>query len=110
MPKKRPRETPITIPETRKSFEEIDKKYQNKRLRLVLDVCEKMKVPPEALVDPSPPPLPLTPEETIAKLPQWSLRNAARKVGARIASERQIHHKRIKDSDSAGILSFWMIE
>jgi hypothetical protein len=50
----------------------------------------------------------MTPEETIAKLPRWTQRNAARTVGALIASERQIHHKRIKNSDAAGILSYWM--
>jgi hypothetical protein len=62
-----------------------------------------MKVPPSALVDPNPSDGPLSPEETIAKLPRWTQRNAARAVGAPIASERQIHHKRLHDSDTAGI-------
>ncbi|AYV86867.1 MAG: hypothetical protein Sylvanvirus11_30 [Sylvanvirus sp.] len=62
-----------------------------------------MKVPISALAEPIHPNSPLTPEETLAKLPRWTQRNAARTVGAPIASERQIHHKRLHDSDNAGI-------
>jgi hypothetical protein len=39
----------------------------------------------------------------MAKLPRWTQRNSARTVGAPIASERQIHHKRLHDSDAVGI-------
>lgn len=93
----------MVLEETRKSWEEVGKRTQEKRRRVVLDVCEKMKVPPSALAEPSQSPLPLSPEETIAKLPRWTQRNTARTVGAPIASERQIHHKRLHDSDTAGI-------
>ena len=43
------------------------------------------------------------PEETFVKLPRRTQRNAARSVGAHIASERQIHHMRLSDAADAGI-------
>jgi len=102
-PKKRPHDTVVTLGEARKSWENVDRRTQNKRLRVALDVCEKLKVPPSVLAEPSVSPTVLSPEETMAKLPRWTQRNAARTVGAPIASERQIHHKRLRDSDTAGI-------
>jgi len=103
MPAKRPRETVVTIGETRKSWDDVDKRTQNKRIKVALDVCDKLKVPPSVLADPSAPAVVLSPEATMAKLPRWTQRNAARTVGVPIASERQIHHKRLRDSDAAGI-------
>jgi len=50
---------------------------------------------------PSPPPL--APQETFAELPRRTQRNAARSVGAHIASERQIHSMRLRDAANAGI-------
>ena len=69
----------------------MDKRTQNKRMKVVLDVCDKLKVPPSALAEPPPAPSPLNPQETFAKLPRRAQRNAARRVGAHIASERKIH-------------------
>ena len=89
--------------ETRKSWEDVDRRTQNKRLKVALEVCEKLKVPPSALAEPSPSPCPLGPQETFSKLPRRAQRNAARSVGAHIASERQIHHMRVHDATSAGI-------
>jgi len=100
---KRPRGNIFALGEIRKHWDDVDKRTQNKRIKLALVVCGKLKVPPSALADPSAPPVVLSPEATIAKLPRWTQRNAARTVGASIASERQIHHKRLRDSDAAGI-------
>ena len=93
----------VTLEETRKSWDEVDKRTKEKRRKVVLDVCEKMKVPPSAVRDPSPSPPPLDPQETLAKLPRRTQRNAARSVGALIASERQIHHMRLRDTENMGI-------
>ena len=93
----------MTLEETRKSWDEVDRKTQEKRRRVVLNVCEQLRVPPATVADPSPSPPPLGPEETFVKLPRRTQRNAARSVGAHIASERQIHQMRIRDSDEMGI-------
>ena len=103
LPQKRRRETIVTLGETRKSWEDVDKRTQNKRLKIALDLCEALKVPPSAFAEPCPSPSPLGPQETFAKLPRRTQRNAARTVGAHIASERQIHHMRVHDATSAGI-------
>ena len=102
-PTKRPRETVVTLGETRKSWDDVDKRTQNKRLKVAMDVCGKLKIPPSALAEPSPSPSPLGPQETFAKLPRRTQRNAARNVGAHIASERQIHSMRLRDAVHAGI-------
>ena len=78
----------VVLGETRKYWDDIDKRTRAKRLKVALEVCEKLKVPPFALAEPSLSPVVLSPEETIAKLPRWTQRNAARAVGAPIASQR----------------------
>jgi len=64
LPNKRPHGTIVTLGETQKSWEEVDRLTQNKRLKGVLDVCETLKVPPSALAEPSRPPPALGPAET----------------------------------------------
>jgi hypothetical protein len=103
MSKKRPHEIQITLPETRKCFDQVDKRTQNKRIRIALDVCDKMKVPPSALVEPSTSPYGLTAEETYVELPRPCQRKVARRAGAKIASERQIRNMRLRDADEKGI-------
>ena len=83
--RKRPRGTVLTLEETRKSWDEVDRRIQEKRRRVVLDVCEQIKIPPSAVADPSPS---LGPEETYVELPRPCQRKRARSLGARIASER----------------------
>jgi len=103
LPRKRPLGTVVTLGETRKSWEEVDRRTQNKRLKIALGVCETLKIPPSMLAEPVSSPTPVGPQETFAKLPRRTQRNAARSVGAHIASERQIHHMRVHDATSAGI-------
>jgi len=66
----------------------------------VLDVCEQIQIPPSAVADPSPS---LGPEETYVELPRPCQRKAARRAGAKIASERQIRNMRIRDAEEKGI-------
>ena len=104
LPKKRQRGTSITLEETRKSWDEVDKRTQEKRLRVVLDVCDRMKVPPFAVAAPPSSPLPLGPDETYVELPGLCQRKAARRAGAKIASERQIRNMHLRDADEKGLL------
>ena len=103
LPKKRPQGTVITLGKTRKSWEDVDKRTQNKRLKIALDVCETLKVPPSALAEPSPSPSPFGPQETYVELPRPCQRKAARRAGAKIASERQIQNMRLRDADEKGL-------
>ena len=97
---KRPRETVVVLEETRKSWDEVDRRTQAKRRQVVLDVCDRMKVPPSAVANPSPS---LCPAATYAELPRSCQRKRARRVGAPIASERQIRKMRLRDADEKGI-------
>ena len=93
--RKRPRGTMVTLEETRKSWDEVNTRTQAKRLQVVLDVCERMKVPPSAMADPPPSPPPLGPKETYVKLPRPSQRKMARSVAIHIASEHScLRHAR----------------
>jgi len=101
--KKRPHNTIVTLGETRKSWEDVDRRTQNKRLRVALDVCETLKVPPSALAEPSRPTPALGPAETYVELPRPCQRKTARRAGAHIASERQIRNMRLRDADEKGL-------
>ena len=102
-PQKRPRGTLVTLGETRKSWDDIDTRTQSKRIKVVLDVCETLKVPPSALAEPSPSPSPLGPAETYVELPRPCQRKVARRAGAKIASERQIRRMRQRDAEEKGL-------
>ena len=94
-PRKRPRGTVMTLEETRKSWDEVNTRTQAKRLQVVLDVSERMKVSPSAMADPPPSPPPLGPKETYVKLPRPSQRKMARSVAIHIASEHScLRHAR----------------
>ena len=89
--------------ETRKSWDEVNRRTQEKRRRVVLDVCEKMGVPPSAVADSPPSPPPLGPNETYVELPGPCQRKTARRAGAKIVSERQIRNMRLRDADEKGL-------
>jgi len=102
-PKKRPRETIVTWGETRKPWDDVGRRTQEKRRRVVLDVCERMKVPPCAMADPHPSPPRLTADETYVELSRPRQRKVARRAGAKIASERQIRNMRLLNADEKGL-------
>ena len=81
----------------------MGRRTQEKRRRVVLDVCERMKVPPCAMADPHPSPPRLTADETYVELSRPRQRKVARRAGAKIASERQIRNMRLLNADEKGL-------
>ena len=98
----------VVFDRVRKSALDLKPASQRRRLKLIkkatIELCVKMKVPLWMLVKEfsEASSVSLSVEETFSKLPRRCQRNLASSVGAKIASEQQIFHMRMRNAKKAG--------